>query len=42
MMEQGEEFLAVPMRDDTESLNLAVTVGVVLYKAWEQAGFKEQ
>ena len=44
----GEEFLSccdavltIPMRSDTESLNLSMSVGIVLYKAWETNGFRE-
>lgn len=44
----GEEFLSccddiltIPMRSDTESLNLSMSVGIVLYKAWEMNGFQE-
>ena len=29
------------MRPDTESLNLSMSVGIVLYKAWEKNSFKE-
>ena len=32
---------SIPMRKDTESLNLSLSVGLVLYKAWEMNGFKE-
>ncbi len=35
------ETLTIPMKAGTESLNLAISVGIVLYKAWECAGFKE-
>lgn len=34
-------LLTIPMRRDTESLNLSMAVGVVLYKAWEMQGFRE-
>lgn len=44
----GEEFLSccdevltIPMRKNTESLNLSMAVGIVLYKAWEMKGFRE-
>ena len=44
----GEEFLSccddvltIPMRSNTESLNLSMSVGIVLYKAWETNGFRE-
>lgn len=36
-----DEVLTIPMRADTESLNLSTSVGIVLYKAWEQHQFKE-
>ena len=35
------DVLTIPMRPDTESLNLSMSVGIVLYKAWEKNGFKE-
>ena len=44
----GEDFLSccddvltIPMRSDTESLTLSMSVGIVLYKAWESHGFRE-
>lgn len=33
--------LTIPMRRNTESLNLSMSVGLVVYKAWEGNGFKE-
>lgn len=36
-----DEVLTIPMRSDTESLNLSMSVGIVVYKAWEQKGFKK-
>lgn len=36
-----DEILTIPMRKNTESLNLSMAVGIVLYKAWETKGFKE-
>ena len=36
-----DDVLTIPMRPDTESLNLSMSVGIVLYKAWEKNGFKE-
>lgn len=33
------ETVTIPMRPETESLNLAAAVGIVLYKAWERQGF---
>lgn len=36
-----DDVLTIPMRPDTESLNLSISVGLVLYKAWEQHQFKE-
>lgn len=36
-----DEIVTIPMRSDTESLNLSMSVGIVLYKAWEGNGFKE-
>lgn len=36
-----DDVLTIPMRLDTESLNLSMSVGIVLYKAWEKNGFKE-
>lgn len=35
-----DEILTIPMRADTESLNLSMAVGLVVYKAWEAKGFK--
>lgn len=34
-----DELLSIPMRSNTESLNLATAVGLVLYRAWEANGF---
>lgn len=36
-----DEVLTIPMRKNTESLNLSMAVGIVLYKAWEMKGFRE-
>lgn len=33
------EPLRIPMTDDVRSLNLAVSVGVVVYECWRQIGF---
>lgn len=40
-LECCDDVLTIPMRPDTESLNLSMSVGIVLYKAWEKNGFKE-
>jgi TrmH family RNA methyltransferase len=42
LIEQCSEVLTIPMRSDTESLNLSMSVGVIVYKAWEANGFKEK
>lgn len=34
-----DRFLTLPMVEGARCLNLATTVGIVLYKAWEQQGF---
>lgn len=41
VLERCEECVTIPMSTGTESLNLSVAVGVVLYKAWEINEFKE-
>lgn len=38
-LECCDDVLTIPMRPDTESLNLSMAVGIVLYKAWEKNGF---
>lgn len=35
-----DALITIPMRKDTESLNLSQSVGIVLYKAWEMNGFR--
>lgn len=35
------EILTIPMRSNTESLNLSMAVGLVVYKAWEMNEFEE-
>lgn len=42
LLEQCGSVLTIPMRSNTESLNLSMSVGVILYKAWEANGFKEE
>jgi len=34
-----EQWLRIPMRRDSRSMNLANSVAVVVYEAWRQAGF---
>lgn len=34
-----DSFVTMPMRSGVRCLNLATTVGIALYKAWEQQGF---
>ncbi len=41
LLRQCRDVLHIPMRSDTESLNLSMSVGIILYKAWEASGFKE-
>ncbi len=41
LIQQCDQVLSIPMRHTTESLNLSMSVGIVLYKAWEVNGFKE-
>lgn len=41
ILRQCSDVLTIPMRSNTESLNLSMSVGIVLYKAWEVNGFKE-
>ena len=41
LLKQCRDVLTIPMRSNTESLNLSMSVGIVLYKAWEANGFKE-
>lgn len=41
LLRQCRHVLHIPMRSDTESLNLSMSVGIILYKAWEAAQFKE-
>ena len=36
-----DDVVTIPMRSNTESLNLSMAVGIVLYKAWESRNFKE-
>lgn len=36
-----DEILTIPMRQNTESLNLSMAAGIILYKAWEMKGFRE-
>lgn len=40
--EACRQALTIPMKSHTESLNLATSVAVVLYKAWEEAGFADK
>lgn len=40
LMSRCSSLITIPMRRDTESLNLSMSVGLVLYKAWECQGFK--
>lgn len=37
-----DRFLTIPMIDGVRCLNLATSVGIVLYEAWRQQGFKSQ
>ena len=39
LAENAEHSLAIPMREETRSLNLATSVGIVLYEAERQAAF---
>lgn len=41
LLGQCRDVLSIPMRSNTESLNLSMSVGIVAYKAWEANGFKE-
>lgn len=34
-----DDIITIPMRNDTESLNLSMSAGIVVYKAWEANGF---
>lgn len=36
----GEHVLRIPMLDNRRSLNLSSAVGIVIYEAWRQAGFR--
>jgi len=36
-----DELITIPMCHDTESLNLSMSVGIVIYKAWEMQEFRE-
>lgn len=36
-----DQVLTIPMRRNTESLNLSMSVGIVIYKSWEGNGFNE-
>ena len=36
---EGDNWLRVPMLEQSRSLNLSNTVAVVLYEAWRQAGY---
>lgn len=40
-LDMCDDILTIPMHRNTESLNLSMSVGIVLYKAWEINGFKE-
>ena len=40
--EACRQALTIPMKSHTESLNLATSVAVVLYKAWEEVGFADK
>ena len=41
LQEQCDALITIPMKPDTESLNLSLSAGIILYKAWEINGFKE-
>lgn len=41
LLEACDEKIRIPMRGDTESLNLSLSAGIILYKAWETKGFQE-
>lgn len=41
LLSRCQDTLSIPMRSNTESLNLSMSVGIVAYKAWEANGFKE-
>jgi TrmH family RNA methyltransferase len=38
-MDRCDTLITIPMREGMESLNLSMSVGVVVYKAWEMTGF---
>lgn len=38
-MQRCEETVTIPMCVNTESLNVAISAGLILYKAWEMNGF---
>ena len=35
----GDQFLTIPMQPEQRCLNLATSVGIVVYEAWRQVGF---
>ena len=41
LQQQCDALITIPMKQDTESLNLSLSAGIILYKAWEINGFKE-
>lgn len=41
LLQVCQERIRIPMRRDTESLNLSLSAGIILYKAWEMKGFQE-
>jgi tRNA (cytidine/uridine-2'-O-)-methyltransferase len=36
----AENIVRIPMRESSRSINLANSVGIILYEAWRQNGFK--
>ncbi|WP_427111780.1 TrmH family RNA methyltransferase [Megasphaera sueciensis] len=40
-LQSCDELISIPMCRNTESLNLSMSVGIVIYKAWEIQAFRE-
>jgi tRNA (cytidine/uridine-2'-O-)-methyltransferase len=39
--EYAEQTIKIPMSDKIRSINLANSVGIIIYEAWRQTGFEE-